>query len=110
MYHVRKKTPFSFAVSASATIESNSIVVKEGQDVDLVCNGSGLPSPNISWVDASNVVMGNGSILSLHNISRTMAGQYICTARNSCGNDSEKVDILVQCESYLTYINNMNYV
>ena len=95
------KTSFSFAVSASATIESNSIVVKEGQDVDLVCNGSGLPLPNISWVNVSNVVIGNGRNLSLHNISRTVAGQYICTARNSCGNDSTKVDILVQCESHV---------
>ena len=69
--------------------------------MDLVCNGSGLPSPNISWINVANVVMGNGRILSLHNISRTMAGQYICTAKNFCGSGNEKVDIFVQCESHL---------
>ena len=43
---------FSFSViiivSALLTaVEVNNIVVKEGQGVDLVCNGSGLPSPSI---------------------------------------------------------------
>ena len=99
----KKKNSFSFTVSASATIEGNSIVVKEGQDMEVVGSGSGLPSPNISWVNVSNVVMANGRIVSLHNISRTMTGRYICTARNSCGNDHKKVDIVIQCESPINY-------
>ncbi|XP_044180515.1 immunoglobulin superfamily member 10-like [Acropora millepora] len=89
------KTLFFVEVSASATVESNNIVVREGKDVDLVCNGSGIPSPRIFWLNLSNDIMENGRIWSLHNISRTMAGQYTCIARNSCGNDSQKVDVVV---------------
>lgn len=38
--------------------------------------------------------MENGKVL--FNISRNMAGQYTCTGRNPCGNNSKKVDIDVQ--------------
>ena len=65
----------------------------------LVCHGSGLPAPSITWSDGWNVVMEDENIWQLHKIHRNMAGQYICTASNACGNDSRKVDIDVQCES-----------
>ena len=81
------------------TVASNSIVAKEGQNVTLVCNGFGLPAPSISWMNESNVVMENKRIWSLYNINKYTAGQYTCTASNSCGNDSQKVDVVVQCES-----------
>ncbi|XP_067030223.1 uncharacterized protein [Acropora muricata] len=87
---------FTIEVSASVTVARNSIVAKEGQNVTLVCNGFGLPAPSISWMNESNVVMENGRIWSLYNINKYMAGQYTCTASNSCGNDSQKVDVVVQ--------------
>ena len=87
------------------TVISNSIVATEGQNVTLVCNGFGLPAPSISWMNESNVVMENGMIWSLYNINKHMAGQYTCTTSNSCGNDSQKVDFVVQCESPF----NINY-
>ena len=102
---VKKKRSFFVIVSASVTVVSNSIVAKEGQNVTLVCNGFGLPAPSISWMNESNVVMENGRIWSLYNINKHMAGQYTCTASNSCGNDSQKVDVVVQCESPF----NINY-
>ena len=96
---LKKKHSFFVIVSASVTVVSNSIVAKEGQNVTLVCNGFGLPAPSISWMNESNVVMENGRIWSLYNINKHMAGQYTCTASNSCGNDSQEVDVVVQCES-----------
>jgi len=95
---VKSKYSFFVIVSASVTVASNSIVTKEGQNVTLVCNGFGLPEPSISWMNEANVVMGNGRIWSLYNINRYMAGQYTCTASNSCGNNSQKVDVVVHCE------------
>ena len=89
---------FFFVVSASATAVSNSVVAREGQNVTLGCHGFGLPAPNISWFNETNVVMENGRIWSLYDINRNMAGQYTCTASNSCGNDSQKIDVVVQCE------------
>lgn len=86
-------------VPASVTNISNSIVVKEGQNVTLVCHGSGLPAPTITWSDAWDVVLEDENIWHLQKINRNMAGQYSCTASNACGNDNRKVDIDVQCES-----------
>lgn len=82
-------------VSASATIESDNIVTK-GADANLVYNGSGF----VCQINVSYVVMESGRVLSLslYNISRTMAGQYTFSARNSCGNDSEKVVLVFKCE------------
>ena len=92
----------SFIVPASITNISNSIVVKEFQNVTLDCHGFGLPAPSITWCDARNVVMKDKNIWQLYNINRTMTGQYSCKASNACGNDSQKVDIDVQCESIST--------
>ncbi|XP_015749791.1 PREDICTED: limbic system-associated membrane protein-like [Acropora digitifera] len=83
-------------VPASVTNISNNIIVKEGQNVTLACHGFGFPAPIITWSDAWNQVMENGHILQLPKINRNMAGQYSCTASNSCGTDSRKVDIDVR--------------
>lgn len=87
-----------------------SVVVKEGENVTLVCNGLGVPTPNITWFNAWNMTMANETMWQLLNISRSMAGQYTCTASNACGNDSTKVDVDVQCESsfIISYIINSN--
>ena len=89
---------------ASVTNVTTSIIVKEGQNVALVCHGFGLPAPIITWSDARNEVMENGHIWQLPKINRNMAGQYSCMASNACGNDSRKVDIDVQCESISTFL------
>lgn len=91
----------SFIAPASVTNISNSIAVKEGQNVTLVCHGFGLPAPRISWSDAWNVVMQKGNIWQLRKINRNMTGQYRCMASNACGNDSKTVDVDVQCEFML---------
>ena len=98
MYMLRLFCLSSFIVPASIINISNSIVVKEGQNVTLVCHGFGLPAPSITWCDARNNVIKDENIWHLHNINRNMAGQYSCKASNACGNDSQKVDIDVQCE------------
>ena len=72
----------------------------------LACHGFGFPAPIITWSDAWNQVMENGHILQLPKINRNMAGQYSCTASNSCGTDSRKVDIDVRCE----FISAMNRI
>ncbi|XP_044167458.1 uncharacterized protein LOC114951266 isoform X2 [Acropora millepora] len=87
---------FMVEVPASVTNISSSIVVKEGDNVTLVCHGFGLPAPSITWCDAQNVVMKDENIWQLHKINRNMTGQFICTASNACGNNSQKVYIDVQ--------------
>ncbi|XP_044171636.1 fibroblast growth factor receptor 2-like [Acropora millepora] len=87
---------FTVEVPASVTNISNSIVVKEGQNVTLVCHGFGIPAPSITWSDAWNVAMEDENIWELPKINRNMTGQYSCTASNACGSDRRNVDIDVQ--------------
>ena len=89
---------FFLQVPASVTVENRTVVVKEGDNVTLHCISSGLPRPNVSWVNASSYIIETGSVLNLTNISRHIPG-FNCSASNACGNDSRKVDFDVQCES-----------
>lgn len=95
----KKKDISPFVVPASVIHVRKSTVVKEGENVTLVCNGSGLPTPSVTWLNAWNVTLSNETMWQLYNISRNVAGQYTCAASNACGSDSTKVDVNVQCES-----------
>lgn len=93
---------FFYIVPALVTVENDTIVVLEGRNVTLHCLPSGVPSPNVSWIDFSNHNLEEGSILKFLNISRRRNGRYTCSATNSCGSDRKKVDIVVECESMST--------
>ncbi|XP_015768091.1 PREDICTED: fibroblast growth factor receptor 2-like isoform X5 [Acropora digitifera] len=84
-------------VPASVAIENDTIVVLEGENVTLRCFFSGFPSPNVSWINNSlSYIVDAERILELSDISRFSDAVYTCSARNTCGNDSKKVDIDVQ--------------
>eukprot|EP00096_Caligus_rogercresseyi_P014118 TRINITY_DN664_c0_g1_i10.p1 TRINITY_DN664_c0_g1~~TRINITY_DN664_c0_g1_i10.p1 ORF type:complete len:374 (+),score=72.54 TRINITY_DN664_c0_g1_i10:1773-2894(+) len=65
----------------------------EGENVDLLCESSGFPSPKITWrrSDGSLFRNGNtemtGNILTLSNTLKVDRGTYICTASNGVGKD-----------------------
>ena len=77
-------------------------VVKEGDNVEVFCNVTGIPAPIVSWTNIeSNDDVIEGNLLNISSISRGQAGKYKCTASNSCGNSSTTVDIDVQCKGEL---------
>lgn len=41
---------------------------------------------------------GRGHNLTINRIKRTGAGVYVCAAKNTVGESSNSVDVLVQCE------------
>ena len=74
-------------------------VVKEGDNVEVFCNVTGIPAPIVSWTNIeSNDDVIEGNLLNISSISRGQAGKYRCTASNPCGNSSTTVDIDVQCK------------
>ena len=71
--------------------------VIEGDNVTLMCNVMGVPTPMVSWMtpDSQGV---SGYKLEVTNINRSQAGKYSCEASNECGNATETATIHVQCK------------
>ncbi|XP_068685509.1 hemicentin-1-like isoform X2 [Montipora foliosa] len=84
----------SVNVNVSSSIRTISDkVVREGGDLTLFCNASGIPEPLVSWVNVSNDQLTHGKELTFENITRYQAGEYRCEATNPCGSTSESATI-----------------
>jgi len=70
----------------------------EGENLTVLCNASGFPSPLVTWIKVGGGDMINGSELALTHINRSQAGEYKCKASNEFGNATETVTIEVQCK------------
>ena len=73
--------------------------------MQLICNASGRPEPNITWTKGKPGNQGNtgvvekGKVLSITNINRNNAGEYTCTAYNGFGKpENQTVYVNVTCE------------
>ena len=89
----------SFLVPASVQ-QAENIVVKEGGNVEVNCNvTAGIPDPTVVWTKVATGEHIKGNPLNITNINRAQAGEYNCTANNTCGVDSTVVDIDVQCKN-----------
>ena len=81
--------------------------VLEGSNLQLTCNASGQPEPNITWTkqkpgNQGNIVVMLGEVLTITNIYRTHAGNYTCTAYNGFGKlEKQTVHVNVTCEYVL---------
>jgi len=67
---------------------------KEGEDVTLSYNVSGVPSPYISWINDRNEQIKTGPIWMLPSISTNFTGEYKCIASNACDNDNKTAVIV----------------
>ena len=70
--------------------------------MEVYCNVTGTPDPTVIWTK----VQGGGQptekrLLNITNITRDQAGEYKCTAKNTCEEKSTVVNIDVQCKSNL---------
>ena len=73
--------------------------------MQLICNASGQPEPNITWTKGKPGNQGNtgvvekGKVLSITNINVNNAGEYTCTAYNGFGKpENRTVYVNVTCE------------
>lgn len=72
-------------------------VVKEGDNVDVYCNvTAGNPDPTVLWTNVNTGERIKGNPLNITSIAKGEAGDYRCTANNTCG--EEVVNIDVQCK------------
>ena len=75
-------------------------VVKEGDNVEVYCHVTGgIPDPTVLWTKVATGEHIEGNPLNITNVNRAQAGEYRCTANNTCGVDSTMVDIDVLCKN-----------
>jgi len=104
-----------FLVGAVISRKPSSVIIEEGQNVSLVCQATGQPTPTVTWRKAfsqlskekSTVVDGNLTIL---NITKVDGGAYACVAKNILGEDSAVAQIMVIDKLQLTLIPPMKVV
>ena len=90
----------SFSVPASVEQVEN-INVTEGKNVHEYCNvTAGFPHPTVMWTNDEHI---KENPLNITNINRTQAGEYRCTANNTCGEASTVMKISVQCKKAIRY-------
>ncbi|XP_037126673.1 neural cell adhesion molecule 1a isoform X16 [Syngnathus acus] len=98
-------------VQAKITYLNNQTATEFDDEVTLTCEASGDPTPSISWSfqnrmfsegeqshDGNIVVRSHARVSSLHlkNVDFTYAGEYLCTASNSIGQDNQPVYLEVR--------------
>ena len=77
--------------------------VQEGYNVKVYCNVTGFPDPTVIWSKVQgggyNPTEAKPHVLSITNITRAQAGEYSCSANNTCGETSTVMNINVQCKN-----------
>uniref|UniRef100_A0A8C6USZ5 Neural cell adhesion molecule 1a n=1 Tax=Neogobius melanostomus TaxID=47308 RepID=A0A8C6USZ5_9GOBI len=106
-----KAEEVSLKVPPKITYLNNQSALEFDELVTLTCEASGDPTPNILWsfdnrvftegeqsLDRNIVVRSHARVssLTLKNVQFTYAGQYLCTASNSIGEDSQSMSLEVR--------------
>ncbi|XP_078090904.1 vascular cell adhesion protein 1-like [Mustelus asterias] len=80
------------------TVSGFPVNVSKGDEVTLICNSNGNPTPTLKWEDpsnGSNVEIAPPGILCIFHATSEHQGIYKCTATNPYGIDEKEVDIRV---------------
>ena len=92
-------------VPSSVTGISGEPTALEGNNLQLTCEASGRPEPNITWTkekpgNQDNIgVVQEGKVLNITNINRNDSGTFTCTAYNGFGKkENLAVHVNVTCE------------
>ena len=91
-------------VAASLTNVTRDQIVREDSNMQLLCEATGEPSPNITWIqvledNSSSEILHLGQTWDFPNVNRTASGTYRCTADNGFENPvSHQVKVNVICK------------
>lgn len=80
----------NFAVPPSIHGGPSKKTVNESSNLELSCNATGNPSPNMTWfiVADPSVTLASGEVLQVKNVSKNDSGVYQCMASNGFGRDA----------------------
>ncbi|XP_015760644.1 PREDICTED: hemicentin-1-like isoform X4 [Acropora digitifera] len=83
-------TTKNITINEGSVIEQlENVTAVEGMTAALNCVVTGIPMPSISWLEVKTGNHFSQNPFVFANVSRKQAGEYICHARNPCGNDSK---------------------
>nr|XP_022911528.1 lachesin [Onthophagus taurus] len=91
--------PVSLSVRRPPVISDNStrsVIVSEGQSVELNCYASGYPTPKISWRRENNAILPTGgsiyrgNVLKIKRVRKEDRGTYYCVAENLVGKGTRR--------------------
>ncbi|XP_046382592.1 lachesin-like isoform X2 [Ischnura elegans] len=114
VYHCKVLLSVQNEVSASVDLlvrrppiitanSTSSLVVGEGDDVQLECFAIGYPHPRISWRRENNAILSTGAsifrgyVLNITNVQKEDRGTYYCVAENGVGRGARR-NIAVEVE------------
>ena len=69
---------------------------------------AGNPDPTEMWTNVTSGEHIEGNLLNITNINRAQAGDYKCTANNTCGDVSTLMNINVQCKNAIRFFYNVH--
>jgi len=92
-----------FGTRPSVTVTPRYATVRVNEQVELQCSASGFPQPVITWSSSrgslpSHIIV-SGEYLRIPQARKSDEAEYICTARNNLGTDTNRVTVYVQGES-----------
>ena len=70
------------------------VTVRTGEDLELTCQASGVPSPVVTWTRFGRVI--KNQTLVLKRVTKSDSGLYLCTAHNKAGDDTKEIIITVR--------------
>ncbi|XP_072346918.1 intercellular adhesion molecule 5-like isoform X9 [Scyliorhinus torazame] len=80
------------------TVSGFPVTVRKGDEVTMICNSNGNPTPTLKWEDpsnSSNVEIGSPGVLRISHATSGHQGVYKCRATNRYGIEEKEVDIRV---------------
>ena len=89
---------FIFTAPVATVKQGENKITVEGIDIEVYCNVTGIPEPTVTWRNVKRGEISEGNPLNITKITRAQAGEYKCTAKNTCGVESATINIDVQCK------------
>ncbi|XP_072346907.1 intercellular adhesion molecule 1-like isoform X3 [Scyliorhinus torazame] len=89
------------------TVSGFPVTVRKGDEVTMICNSNGNPTPTLKWEDpsnSSNVEIGSPGVLRISHATSGHQGVYKCRATNRYGIEEKEVDIRVTGHSWIRLV------